>query len=488
MSSCKEKNRDLKSCKEILIYSRLPIICAAILLFTAGISRAQSDATLTFPEAINQTLSDNQGFAAKLAALQANEKDVEIARASFLPSLHFKTSIMPSQGQKINDYDRLGIGSGTQGIISVGMSQMIYNEAFFANHKIQKNLYISQQEQFRGERYQLIVAAGESYINMLVAQDLLVVLLNDLEITKKNLDAAKYRAEIGSSSQQEVLRWETQLYSGEQNIAGQKANILQNRIALNQLRNLPGEEIEILDQLSIEEDGFIFSSPVVQAVFENDASAMALRDFLVELGLANSPDIASMDAQIAAQDRQMKSNQMWLIPSFSLIAGFDELFLETEANGLNGLDFWFVGGSMSWNIFNGGSNFSKVKQSKIQAISLQSSRKETMSSQEKLIRSGVSVLVADYQKVGLSREQALVATQNYELVFDTYLLGEVDLLDLLDAQEQKFSADYNAIAAFYTFFLDLLNVEEAIGYFPFMEPQEDVDTNIQELERQLLGG
>jgi outer membrane protein TolC len=478
----------MKSFNKYLEFSRIAITLAGILVFTTGISLAQSDTTLTFPEAINQVLGDNQGFAAKLADLQAKEKDIQIARANFLPSLHFSASVLPSQGQKINDYDRLGVGSGTQGLLSAGMSQMIYNETFFANHKIQKNLYISEQEQFRSTRFQLITAAGESYVNMLVAQDLLIVLLDNMELTRKNLEAAIYRAEIGSSSQQEVLRWKTQLYSDEQNIVGQRANILKNRIALNQLRDQPEEKIENLDNLSIEEDGFIFSSAIIEAALETEISAKTLRDFLVELGLSNSPDIASMEAQIAAQEMQWKSNKRWLIPSFSLLAGADELFLKTEDNGLNGIDFWFVGASVHWSVFKGGSNFTKVKQSKIQAISLQSARKETFSSQEKLIRSSVSVLIADYQKVGLARAQADVAAQNYALVYDTYMVGEVSLLDLLDAQEQKFSADYNAIAAFYTFFLDLLNVEEAIGYFPFLEPQEEVDMVIRELEQRLLGG
>jgi outer membrane protein len=492
MCSLKQKNRDMKSFNKYLRYTRLGIVLLLPLLFTSEISRAQNNSILTLPEAINQVLADNQGFAAKLANLQAKEKDIEIARANFIPSLHFSTAIMPSQGTKISDYDRLGVGSGTQGLLSAGMSQMIYNEAFFANHKIQKNLYISEQEQFRGERYQLIANAGESYINLLVAEDLLIILQDNLELTKKNLDAAIYRAEVGASSQQEVLRWKTQQYSDQQNIAGQKANILQNRIALNQLRDQPDEQIETLDKLSIEEDGFVFSSSIINAALESETSAIALRDFLVELGLSNSPDIASMDAEVAAQERQLKSQKRWLIPNFSLIAGADELFLTKDDDDgnkqKNGVDFWFVGVSAKWNVFKGGSNFSKVKQLKYQSLSLQSVRKETESSQEKVIRSSVSVLIADFQKVGLSGEQAEVAALNYELVFDSYLVGEVSLLDLLDAQEQKFSADYTAIAAFYTFFLDLLNVEEAIGYFPFLATPEEVDVVIRELERKLLGG
>jgi outer membrane protein TolC len=287
-----------------------------------------------------------------------------------------------------------------------------------------------------------------------------------------------------------VLRWKTQLYAAEKNIAGQIASVRINRIALNQVQDKPEEQFDVLEKLTIEKDGFIFSSSFVDRVLENESSMLILRDYLVELGLGNSPVLGSMDAEISAQERQLKSDKRWLIPKFSLMAGADELFLiSDDADGnrqKNGLDFWFVGATVNWNVFSGGSNFSKIKQQKIQAQELQFQRKEAMTSQEKAIRSNITQLIADYQKVSLAEEQAEVADQNYSMVYESYLLGEVSLLVLLDAQEQKFKADYSAVIAYYTFLIDLLSLEESIGYFPFLEPQEEVDLIIDELERRLV--
>ena len=209
------------------------------------------------------------------------------------------------------------------------------------------------------------------------------------------------------------------------------------------------------------------------------------------MGLRNSPDISSMDAEIEAQNRQLKSDKRWLIPNFSLVAGFDELFLtqddDTGTKQKNGLEFWFVGASARWNVFNGGANFSKIKQSQFQQQALEYERKETTTTIEQEIRSGVSILISDYLKVNLSREQTDVAGKNYLMVYDSYLVGEVALLDLLDAQEQKFKADYSEIISYYTFLLNLLSMEEAVGYFPFLEPKDEVTAIVSELERQLLG-
>jgi outer membrane protein TolC len=336
----------------------------------------------------------------------------------------------------------------------------------------------------------LIASAGQTYIGVLVAEDVLDVMKIDQALTMKNLEAASYREEVGSTSQQEVLRWKTKLYKSDQNIAGQQASVRVNRIALNQLRNQPEEKAEVLERLTLEEDGFVFTSSLVDQILEDESKAKILRDYLVEIGLGNSPLLGSMDAQIAAQQRQLKLDKRWLIPDFDLMVGGDDQFAVIDAGDggtETGAYFWFADAKMSWTVFRGGSNISKVKQQKIVSQELQFQRTEVKTSQEKAIRSQASLLIADFKNVRLANEQAEVADKNYEMVYDAYLLGEVTLLALLDAQEQKFIADYSTVVAYYTFLLDLLSLEEMIGYFPFLEPQEEVDLVIAELERRITG-
>jgi hypothetical protein len=64
-------------------------------------------------------------------------------------------------------------------------------------------------------------------------------------------------------------------------------------------------------------------------------------------------------------------------------------------------------------------------------------------------------------------------------------VGEVSLLDLLDAQSQRVSANASATTTLYTFLADLLSAQQAVGYFPFLEPQDQVETRIRELEHKL---
>jgi outer membrane protein TolC len=104
---------------------------------------------------------------------------------------------------------------------------------------------------------------------------------------------------------------------------------------------------------------------------------------------------------------------------------------------------------------------------------------------EQGIRSTLEVALADYPKKGLARAQAETEEQNYQLVYDAYLVGEVSLLDLLDAQRESFSANASATTAFYTFLSDLLSAQQAVGYFPFLEPRDEVESWIRELEHKI---
>ncbi len=466
------------------------IVAMLILLLATEKAFAQENTILTFSEAINLALNANQSLAADQYNLEVNKLDVTIARANFLPSLHFSAAYLPSQGQKINDWHRLGVGTGTQGLLSASFRQMIYNEKFISQHKIQKDLYASQEEKYRSTQYQIIASAGQAYINVILAEELLEIQNKNLELTALNLKASVDREEAGASSHQEVLRWQTQLYTDEQNVVSEETNVIVNRVDFNQLLDKPEEEINILEKLSIEKDGFIFSSPLIALAIKDENNARIIRDYLVELGMSNYPDLVSMDWEISASEQQLKSNQRWLIPEFSLVAGADELFLIKDDDDGNrqkgGLDFMFVGGSVSWSVFNGGSNFSKIKQSKWQVQALNSEKRELASSLEQYIRSNAAITIGAYQKITLARSQNKAATENYTEVLDSYFVGESTLLDLLDAQEQKISSDITIRATTYSFFLNLLGLEQAIGRFSFMESQEEINKIILDLEARIL--
>lgn len=462
------------------------VLLGVLMMFFSNV-QSQESITLSWAGAINQALEENPSLASAEANLEATMRNIKIARAGYLPGINFLGSV--SQSKAATFSETAGILPASSGLVGGTLSQMIYNEKVLANHKIQKYLYASAEEQLRNSKYNTISAAGQAYISLLFANDMLNVQNDNMQITKQNLQSARDRQEVGSTNMQEVLRWETQLYANQQSIESQKASVIVSRGGLNQVLNLPLETIENLEILSTEKDAFIFSSEIVAASLTDDQKAKIVRDYLVYLGLANSPALASMEQELAAQNRQLKSNKRWAIPNFSFSAGADakiDLSPEDSDAANEDLGFWKVGVSMSWPLVDGGANVNKVKQARAQTTALELQRNDLRNSIEQSIRASVAVVISDFLNIGFAEAQAETAQRNYDLVYDSYLVGESTLLDLLDAQQQRLSADISSRVALYTFFVDILAVEQAIGYFPFLEPEDEVGQIVDELERRMI--
>lgn len=482
----KDATSDIKKSLGRLITCKA--LCLIIMLLFVAQGRAQDELTLTWTSAINMALTQNPYLSSQKVSLEGDKANIAIARAGYLPSIGFSGSLSESKYATFSE--TTGVIPKSSAVVGGVLNQMIYNQGILANHKIQKYLYASQVEAYRNTSYTTISTAGEAYINLLFAMDLLEVQMENKAITEKNLSAAKDQQEVGSTNMQEVLRWQTQLFSNQQSVESQKATVITGRAWLNQVLNLPLETKEILESLDVERDGFIFSSDLVAGLVVEDDKARIVRDYLVELGLGYSPSLASIEQQLLAQNTQMKSDKRWAVPNFSLSAGVDAKFARdtvvTDLPGASDKEFWKVGVSMAWPLVNGGANTNKYKQSKLNLSALELERDNLQTSIEQSIRGSVAVVVSDFINMGLASFQAEVAQKNYDLVYEAYMVGESDLLDLLDAQDQKLEADISSRVAFYTFFVDIITMEQSIGYFPFLETPESTDTIISNLEGKLL--
>ena len=141
--------------------------------------------------------------------LKAAETNIAIARSNYLPGLNLLGSLSKSKTATFSEFN--GVIPSSAFLAGASLSQMVYSEKSVANIKVQKYLYASKEEQFRDTQYNIISTAGMSYIALLLAEDLLAVQQENIQITEYNLNAANDRYKAGSTNMQEVLRWKTQM-------------------------------------------------------------------------------------------------------------------------------------------------------------------------------------------------------------------------------------------------------------------------------------
>ena len=441
---------------------------------------------LTWLEAINQGLDANQALVAARQTLDAQQKDLAIARSTMLPDLFF---IGTGQASKETTFSSSGGVIPQQTVMAGGeVAETLYNQSFIDSLGAQKHLYASQQETFEDTRNQTIAEVGQSYVGVLLAAALMGLQHENVALSQQSLDLTEAQEQSGEVPYSNVLRTKSQLYGAQQQLVGQKSSLLQSRFQFNQVRNRPAEENCELEPLNVERNGFVFSSGVVAEALADDTKASLFRDYFVALGLGRSRSLKSLDAEILAQRRTMKSGRRWLIPSLDAtfyVASFLKTSVDSTGNTRDDDFVWQGALTLNWNTLDGGAYIAKMNQSKAQFWSLSSQRNNLATALEENIRGTAAMAIAAFERIGLAVLQAETAEENFALVREAYLDGASTLLELIDAQDQLISANTSERQALYQFLSDLLTLEQSIAYFPFLEP--DAGARVREVESELQG-
>jgi len=461
------------------------ILFAGIVSLVPVSARAQCG-ELTWIEAINQALDANQALVAARQTLDAQQKDIAISRGAMLPNVGFAGLAQFSKDSTFSS--SAGVVPERTLQVAGQITQTLYDQADIDALGFQKHLYQSQQESFEDTRNQTIAAAGQDYLGVLLAEALMFLQHENVGLTKHSLELTEAQESSGQVPYRNILRWQTQLYAAERQVAAQKSNLLESRFRFNQVRNRPAEEICKLQGVTVEKNGFIFASETIAEEIFDDAKAALARDYLVALGLERSVVLRSLDAEIKAEKRKMKSARRWLIPSLDAAAAAAS-FVKTDGSGSDvtqdGELFWQVGLRLDWNVLDGGAFIAQMNQSKAEFWSLRSQRNNAAISLEQNIRSTAAAAMASFEQIGLADKEARAADENYKLVNEAYLQGEAALIEQIDAQRQLIEASTAARQALYQFLSDVVILEQSLAYYPFLEG--DAGIHVRELEAKLRG-
>lgn len=348
-----------------------------------------------------------------------------------------------------------------------------------------------------------------AYLDVLRARAIVRIQRENVVATRSNLELARVRREIGTARAGEVLRWESQIAVDRNRVIAADAQRLAAEVALNRLLHRPQEERFGAEDVSvvITPDGrvtttdpsLLTSDERLAGYGMNPLAWDAFRDFMVEEGLALSPEMRQLDAAISAQERlaQSSSRAFWA-PTVALQGSLDNRFSRGGA-GSNGFqlqnlpagfpvfptadDFsWNLGLSISLPVFNGGSRMAARSQALETLRNLRIQRQALAERIEQRIRTAAFAMGSSYMNIGLSAEAARAARENLNLVRNAYAQGAVSIIELLDAQNATLAAEEAAAIAVYVFVGNHVRVQRAIGRFDFFMTEAEREAYFQRLD------
>ncbi len=468
---------------------RIPLAlqcCTMLWVAAAAIPTAASaeDASLSLAEAVRQTLDANLDLIAQRSNLAAAGEEISVVRSNLLPQIDLGARAQLIESDR-SDGDR---GTTTEKSVAVAakLTQVLYDETDWANYAIQKHVYDEQRAQFEAFEDGVVQDAANAFLELDRVRSQLDIQQRNRELTAQNLETSRARIAAGWSSQREVLRWESQLAMNDADVIEARTQVLVNRFELNRVRNRPAETPIHSLPAAIEEYGFVYAREAIAGAIAAPESDRRLRDLLVAIGLARSPELAQIDAAIAASERLLTANhRAFWVPSLSAAAGVDHLAASSSGSSNFDKTEWGVGATLMFPLLQGGAKFARLRQTGEALTGLRVQRRATGQSVDQGIRAAFATATGAYHSVATARRQEAAAQRNFVLVDESYVLGVASILSLLDAQAQLLSANLAVANSIYAFLEAVIDAEKQLALFPFLEPEVEMTQLLDRIERQL---
>jgi outer membrane protein TolC len=472
---------NMATARKIKVYPTWEQMIEAVLIDAEPLD-LQRELSLT--QVIETAVVRNLQLAAKKQELEADGQGIERARSRLRPQLNLFAR------ENIMDSDRAEtIMTPSKYTTQIGaeLMQVIYSEQAQANVDIKKYMLAAKQEEERALILDIMKDAALAYLNVLKARTMQTIQRDNLEVTRKNLELARFREQVGTSGPAEIYRWEIQMASARQAVIDASVMRKKAELALNQILNSSQEEEFTTADCDIFSQIFLIDQKGIAPYIDNQFGFKVFRDFLVKDSFAFSPEIQQLKQTIKAQQRARRSaKRRYTNPTVAVQGNFtrnvkeagigepkppmsgpfSNMFRYPDDND------WFVGINVSIPLHEGGDRRAAIKQTDAAIGQLENNLDFLMQRLELNTRATLEDARSSFSSIGLSNTRAEYASKALDLVQSAYQRGAVNILDLIDAQNASLVAKEASANAMYNFFSDFVRVCRAVGTFDFILNQQ----------------
>lgn len=362
----------------------------------------------------------------------------------------------------------------------LSLSQALFSDS--ANTRV----YTGEREmdqaavQLEKARLDAVLDVGEACFSLLRSRTLMRIRKDTADHTRKNLEIARQRQEVGYTGRTEVLRWENALARARQELLAAAISVEQAKNTLKRRIRHPMDQTFGLADTATGEDFFAVSSiiPLLQEVRTPEALTRFSR-FLEEEAARMRPEPKVLEAALSLAAREEAyQNRKPYTPELRLGASAAHV-LDRSGEGseisLPSDDRWEVGLRASWTLYNGGEIQAARATARSEIRRLDLERAETLRQIRETVRNRLADLTAASFDLTFSRQAAKASRENLALVQDAYAKGEIAIVELMDARNADISAREAEADARYALLLARLRLEHALGFYPALAAPENRD-------------
>ena len=412
----------------------------------------------------NEALENDPTYRAAEYSYLADQQILVQGRAALLPSITLSGSTNWNEYYQNDELQQEYNSFST----NARVSQPLFRLDTWFNFKRSKSLTNAAEADFAFEQQNLLLRTAELYFGVLRAVDNLNASISEEKAIKKQLDQAQQRYEVGLSAITGVQEAQLAYDLSKASRISNEGNLFSSREALNALI---GREIFSLNELG---DEIEISEP-----FPNS------KEKWVEMALKNNFQLKSAYLQRDAAKSNARSAASNHLPKIDIVGSGSE----SETNQFNyegfsingqGIPVPAVTGRRNYSIqlsmplFQGGAVNSRRKQAYSQ---YNQADENTLFTERRIIqevRSQFSNVVTLVANVTAQKQAVVSATSALEATQVGYKVGTRNIVDLLQAEKNLYSAEKNLANAKYDYILANLRLALAAGT---IEPNDIIEIN-----------
>ncbi|MDN3492839.1 TolC family protein [Winogradskyella bathintestinalis] len=407
-------------------------------VFLAVIVSAQN--VLTKDEAVKLALEHNYGIKIATNTVEVADNNQGILNSGYLPSLTGNASatidVQNSEGELANGETRIADGAETRRYdTSINLNYTLFDGlGRLYNYRRLKEQYLLSELQARETIESTMVQLFSIYYAIAQLSENTDVLEETLTISKDRLRRAGYQFDYGQNTKLDVLNAEVDINNDSISVINIKQQLKNTKRDLNViLGNKRSEEFQVETELNF--------------LLQLD------KTILLEKMKLNNVSLLQAESNINISQFDIKTNKAQFLPTVGLIGSYgwnestnNSPLAFTLQNTNSGVS---AGLNLTWNLFDGGSTLTRVKNAEIFLENQKLQKEQILNDIERNFNNAWD----DYQNKLLifqvQENNIVTAQNNFDRTNEKFKLGQVTSIEFRQAQLNLLNAELNRNQAKY---------------------------------------
>lgn len=420
---------------------------------------------LTLDEAIKTTLQNNPSLQAAGLGTKSAQWGVKKAYLDYLPQVNFGFQYVRLDNGTLDRANafynfvqenagafpdeltrnvRPGAWANSYGP-TVSVVQPIYSGGILRSQLgVAQATDVRSQANLEETRQLVIFETQGAYLHALKAMELVALAQEAHRSAQEHLQTTSKMMEVGMRARNEVLRFEVALANAENNLVIAQNNYELLKASLNKVM---GVDIEREFTLTPVED---FSWEAPRTLQEQ-----------TEIALRRHPGLQVMKSTVSMQHAAVGVARSGFMPKVSLAYNY-----AWEAN-----DTWAFDSYKTWNlaivasipVFNSFQNYAGLKKEQETLGQVKKLEDEFMRGLQLQVKQASLNLTAADKRMAISEKAVEEANENLRIVKNSYQVGLLSSLDVVDAEVAAIQAKASRIEARYDYFIAKAQLARAMG-------------------------